>query len=275
MKLSSIFNWFQDHHREKILETQFPLEWTSYLEKNVGHYQRLDPEQQKHLRDLTQVFIAEKNWEGCGGLELNDEIRVTIAAQACMLVLALPHHGLYRQVDSILVYPSTVMRPEYKVGVFEVSTMPIPPSVPLLGEAHSKGGPVILVWDSMLQSSRHPESGHNVVYHEFAHKIDMLDGNADGTPLLDSPKQYQHWVEVCSREFLKLQAQAEIGEPTFLDQYGAVNEAEFFAVITEQFFDQPVLMKKYHPELYSLLKEFYRQDPAEARGMRGSDSAAE
>jgi Mlc titration factor MtfA (ptsG expression regulator) len=215
----------------------------------------------KHLRELVQAFIAEKHWEGCGGLELTDEMRVTIASQACLMILALPH-DLYRNVESIFVYPSTVLSPERKVGFFEVPRAPVPTSMPILGEAHLKG-PVILVWDSVKRTAMHPESGHNVVYHEFAHKLDMLDGAANGTPPLDSRARYQTWARVCEKEFLRLRAETEKGKHTFLDAYGATNEAEFFAVITEEFFDRPLALRQHHRELYDLLKDFYRQDPAQ------------
>lgn len=259
-------SWVRDHRRKKILETPFPPAWESVLERNVAHYRRLDDGQRKHLRELVQVFVAEKHWEGCGGLILSDEMRVTIAAQACLMVLALPH-DLYRGVESILLYPSTVVTPERQLGVFETPQAPMPGATPILGQAQLRG-PVILVWDSVLQTARHPEGGHNVVYHEFAHKLDLLDGQADGTPPLAGPEQYRRWVEVCSREFLRLRALTNAGKRTFLDSYGAVNEAEFFAVVTEQFFDQPVAMKKHHLELYEILRDFYRQDPAECdRGL--------
>jgi MtfA peptidase len=256
-----MWHWIRDHRRRNILETPFPSSWESYLEHNVAHYRRLDEGERKQLRDLVQVFVAEKHWGGCGGLVLNDEIRVTIAGEACLMILALPH-DLYRGVDSILVYPSTVVTPERRLGVFEVSQGLSSSPIPILGQAQLLG-PVILVWDSVLRSARHPESGHNVVYHEFAHKLDLLEGHADGTPPLDSPEQYRRWVEVCSKEFLRLRALSHLGKETFLDAYGAVSEAEFFAVVTEQFFDQPIAMKKRHPDLYGVLRDFYHQDPAE------------
>ena len=259
-----MWNWIQDHRRQKILEAPFPPEWESCLKRNVAHYRRLDEAERRHLRDLTQVFIAEKHWEGCGGLVLNDDIRVTIAAQACLMILALPH-DLYRKVKTVLVYPSTVLAPERPLGFFEVPEEPSTGPTPILGEAHQYGL-VILVWDAVLQSARHPENGHNVVYHEFAHQLDFLDGHADGTPPLESREQYRRWIEVCSREFLGLRASAEKGKHTFLDAYGAVNEVEFFAVVTEQFFDQPVAMKTRHPELYEVLRSFFRQDPVELEG---------
>ena len=256
-----MWSWIRNHRRERILQTPFPIAWESIIERNVAHYNRLGVSERKHLRDLVQIFIAEKNWEGCGGLALNDEIRVTIAAQACLMVFALPH-DFYRDVHTIYIYPSTVVIPERRIGVFEVPEGPSLGPTPILGEAHLHG-PVVLVWDSVLQSARHPENGHKVVYHEFAHVLDMYEGRADGTPPLEGREQYRRWVEVCSKEFLKLRALADGGKRTFLDSYGAVNEAEFFAVATEQFFDKPAAMNKHYPELYGVLLDFYKQDPAE------------
>jgi len=255
-----MWDWIRDHRRKSILETPFPQQWKKIFESNVTYYQRLNEVDQKNLRDLTQIFIAEKNWEGCGGLTLTDEIRVTIAAQACTLILEIPH-TFYSNVKTILVYPSTIVIPERKPGFFEMTTTPQSGPTPVLGEAHLYG-PIVLVWDSILQTARDPNSGHNVVYHEFAHKLDMLDGSANGTPPLETPEQYRQWIKICSEEFLKLRELTDCGEQTFLNSYGAVNEAEFFAVATEQFFEQSSDMKSKHAELYSVLSKFYRQDPS-------------
>jgi Mlc titration factor MtfA (ptsG expression regulator) len=256
-----MWHWIRDHHRQEILKTPFPLAWEKILQTNVAHYRRLDDSERGKLRELVQVFVAEKHWEGCGGLNLNDEIRVTIAAEACVMILALPH-DLYRRVESIFIYPSTVVTPQHQPGVFESVRTPISTGVPILGEAQLRG-PVILVWDSVRNSARHPETGHNVVYHEFAHKLDMLDGTADGTPPLENKDQYRRWIQVCEKEFLKLRSDSLNGRVSFLDSYGATNEAEFFAVITEQFFDQPAAMLKHHPDLYEILSGYYRQDPVQ------------
>jgi len=210
---------------------------------------------------MMQVFLQEKHWEGCGGLTLTDEIRVTIAAQACLLQLGLPH-DYYRNVKSILVYPSTVVPPERRPGIFERVDGPVAPPVPIVGQAFARG-PVILIWDTVLHGARHPEQGHNVVYHEFAHKLDMLDGAADGTPLLADRAQFAEWVAVCSQEFLRLRRLAEKGHKTFIDSYGAASEAEFFAVATEEFFDRPLALRRHAPDLYRVLSAYYRQDTAE------------
>ncbi|MDA8083814.1 MAG: zinc-dependent peptidase [Nitrospiraceae bacterium] len=230
------------------------------MRANVAHYCVLDDADRSELKAIMQVFLEEKQWEGCGGLDLTDEIRVTIAAQACLLQLGLPH-DYYRNVQSILVYPSTVVPPEHRPGIFEHVDGPVAVPVPILGQAFAQG-PVILVWDAVLHGARHPEQGHNVVYHEFAHKLDMLDGVADGTPLLADRDQFAEWVAVCSFEFLRLRRLAEEGHKTFLDAYGATNEAEFFAVATEEFFDRPIDLRKQVPDLYRVLSAFYRQDPA-------------
>lgn len=219
----------------------------------------LDAGERSHLRSLVQVFIAEKNWEGAGGLQITDEIRVTISAQACLLLLGL-QHNFYKNVESIVVYPSTVIAPQRKLGFFENTLTPVHSEQPILGQAFLHG-PVIVIWDAALRSGRHPQSGHNVIYHEFAHKLDMLDHTADGTPLLHSSDAYRDWVQTCSREYLRLKHDILKGKKSFLNAYGSTNEAEFFAVATEQFFDQPERMLNQAPDLYRVLKAYYRQDP--------------
>jgi Mlc titration factor MtfA (ptsG expression regulator) len=255
-----MFNWFADSRREQLLQTPFLPAWEEFLQRNVAHFCMLDNAERTHLRELIQVFVAEKDWEGCGGLELTDEIQITISAQACLLLLGLSHN-YYQNVETILVYPSAVVPPQRTPGFFETAVAPLKNSLPIIGQAFLQG-PVIIIWDSALHGGRHPELGHNVVYHEFAHKLDMLDGTADGTPPLRNRAEYHDWVEICSREYLRLKHDAEHGKKSFLNVYGATNEAEFFAVATEQFFDQPKLMINHTPDLYRVLKEYYLQDPA-------------
>jgi Mlc titration factor MtfA (ptsG expression regulator) len=254
-----MFHWLNDRRRKELTQAPFPPLWEDIVRRNVAHYCMLDDAERGHLRALIQVFIAEKNWEAAGGLELTDEIRVTISAQACLLVLGLPHN-YYRNVESIIVYPSTVVPPQRKPGFFETTIAPVKVEAPIIGQAFQQG-PVIIIWDAALRSSRHPEHGHNVIYHEFAHKLDMLDGTADGTPPLRDRAEYRDWIMTCSREYLRLRHDTEKGGHSFLDAYGATSEAEFFAVATEQFFDQPQLMIKHAPDLYRVLKDYYCQDP--------------
>lgn len=254
-----IFKWLRERRRERITQQPFPALWYQVLLDNVHHYHFLDDEERDHLEKMIQVFIAEKNFEGCGGLELRDEVKVTIAAEACLLLLGLGH-DLYRKLDSVLVYPSTVIPPESKVSVFAGITGISRDEVPVLGQAFMRG-PVILVWDAVKFGARKAD-GHNVVYHEFAHIIDMFDGRADGTPLLSSKDHYRKWARICTEEFFTLQEQVSKGKKTFLDGYGATNEPEFFAVATEFFFERPREMKERHSSLYALMQSFYNQDPA-------------
>jgi len=255
-----VLKWLAERRRRKLTRAPFPARWEEILCRNVLHYGTLDDPEKARLRALIQVFAAEKNWEGAGGLEITDEIRVTIAAQACLLFLGLSH-DYHRNVESIVVYPSTVISPEPRPGFFETITEPDEGDVAIDGEAF-EGGPVIIIWDAVLRGGRRPGSGSNVVFHEFAHKLDMLDGVSDGTPPLGSRTQYAEWSRTCSREFARLKREAGKGKNPFLDPYGAADEAEFFAVATEQFFDRPHALRGQAPDLYGVLKGFFNQDPA-------------
>jgi Mlc titration factor MtfA (ptsG expression regulator) len=254
-----IFDWLGERRRKRILAVPFPEAWVAVIERNMAHYRYLDAGERQRLRELVQVFVAEKEWEGCNGLELTDEIRVTIAAQACLLVLEL-EHVLYANVETILVYPSTFVPRRVEESIFATPGIEHP-MMPLLGEAHRRG-PVILTWDSVRRSGRHPELGHNVVYHEFAHKLDMLDGAADGVPPLENKAEYERWERVCKAEYEGLRALSDAGREGVLDPYGSTDEGEFFAVVTEAFFDTPIELAEEHPALYEVLRAFYRQDPA-------------
>ena len=262
-----MFNWWRKRSRKKLLQTPFPKEWRQILQERVAHYSYLTAAEQAYLEELTQIFIAEKTFEGCGGLEITDEIKVVIAAEASLLVLGLPPFQ-YKGLTSVLVYPSTVALPERRVGVFTQGLSIVPDRQAILGQA-MLNGPVILVWDAVVRDARHPERGHNVVYHEFAHILDMRDGSADGTPELHSTKLFKEWVEICSKEYFRLQKSVGEGQKTLLDAYGAVHEAEFFAVATELFFDRPRQMRKQLPELYAVVSAYYRQDTAVRKDLHG------
>ncbi len=251
-----IFRWLTERRRARLLETPFPPEWIAILDRNVKAFAVLDTEQQQHLRDLAQVFIAEKNWEGCGGLELTDEMRVTIAGTACLLILGRDH-DLMREVESILVYPSTVMLPEQPRGFFDGRPVVNDGPTAVHGVAHG-GGPVVLAWDQVLTGGRNAKDGRNLVIHEIAHKLDFLDGEADGTPPLDSSAARREWARVCSEVYL-----AHVkGDEHVLRDYATTNEAEFFAVASEVFFERPKQLARELPELYAVLRGFYNLDLA-------------
>lgn len=255
-----MFPWFKKRRRRKLAQAPFPPEWENILRRNTAFYRLMDADEYHRLRERIQVFIAEKSWEGCAGLELTDEMKVTIAAMACLLVLNIPQQ-YYNNVETILVYPEEVILPERKPGFFENITEPVEVEGPITGQAF-ESGLLILVWSAVVQSMEKAGYGYNVVYHEFAHQLDMQDGIADGTPRLSNRDKYRNWIKICSHEYLKLLKDVETGKRTFLDEYGATDEAEFFAVATEHFFDQPVQMLKKAPALYGVLRDYYRQDPA-------------
>jgi hypothetical protein len=253
-----LFSWLKNRRRRRIAAQPFPDAWLEVVHENVPYFALLTTQQQQKLLHDTQIFIAEKNWEGCGGLVLTDEMRVTIAAQACLLVLAI-EHDYYASVLSILIYAREfVVSGARRIGGGETVAADI-----RLGEAWYRG-PVILSWAEVLEGC-HLGNGRNVVWHEFAHQLDMLDRASDGTPPLPSRQQYEHWAAVMSAELASLRAAIRAHQPTLIDPYGAQNEAEFFAVTTECFFDSPVELASEHPELYGLLAGFYHQDPALVR----------
>jgi Mlc titration factor MtfA (ptsG expression regulator) len=256
-----MFRWLTERRRRHILETPWPEAWTAHLTANVAAYALLADDERARLRQLAQVFLAEKNFEGCGGLELTDEIRVTIAGQGCMLILGRDH-DLFARLVSILVYPSTVVTPEQRLPTFGYTRQPIVMGQPIAGEAF-RGDTVILVWDEVLRGARDPRDGRNVVLHEFAHAIDFLDGAADGTPPFEARGDYRTWAEVASAAYHALGDAVLRGAPTgVLRAYGATNEAEFFAVATEAFFEQPHQLAAEHRALYDVLARFYNLDLA-------------
>lgn len=247
-----ISHWLRDRRRRRLLATPFPPQWLEYLHRNVAHFRHLNPQEQKRLCDDLRIFLAEKYWEGCRGLHVTDEMKVTISAQACLLVLGL-RHNYFAQVQTVLIYPRAYLVP----GQTRIGHLAAEGFDPVLGNTQYRG-PVILSWADVKEA----HGGHNLVLHEFAHQLDFLDGMVDGTPPLEDPKEYETWREVMTDEFERLRKEAEQGRPTLLDPYGATNEAEFFAVATECFFEQPVAMTARHPRLYQLLRDYYHQDPA-------------
>jgi Mlc titration factor MtfA (ptsG expression regulator) len=247
--------------RRKAREAPFPPAWRALLTDRVAHWCFLDDAERERLESLIKVFLADKEFEGARGTKVAEDVKVTIAAQACLLLLGLEAGAYYyRDVHSIIVYPSTVVRRGPHASAVLSGAVTEAPAA-LLGEARLHG-PVLIVWDQALAQARHPERGHNVVYHEFAHKIDMVDGSADGTPPQRDRSSSRRWVEVLTMEFAALRQRADEGKPTLLDPYGATNSAEFFAVATEAFFDMPMSLQQQHPELYAVLADFYHQDPA-------------
>jgi Mlc titration factor MtfA (ptsG expression regulator) len=254
---------WRKQQREKLKVAPFPARWSRILEDGFPLYACLADGDRKELQGHILVFLAENSFEGCGGLEITEEMRVCIAAQACLLLLHC-ETDYYPSLRSILVYPSTYFAKATRhvgSGVMEER------QDSRLGEAWDSGA-VVLAWDAVHAGTANPGDGHNVVFHEFAHQLDFEDGRADGTPVLAAEvpwyrrrSRYKAWPRVLSGEYEKLRANIEEGKPTIIDEYGATNPAEFFAVATEAFFERPRALQERHPELYEELKRFYRQDP--------------
>lgn len=251
-----IFSWLRNRRRKRILAGPFPTEWAAYVERGVPHFHLLTPAEQTKLLDDVRVFVAEKNWEGCGGLVVTEEMKVTVAAAASLMTVGLPGEP-FRGVLSILIYPAGYAVSEER----QLQGGTIRGESARLGEAWYRG-PVILSWAEIEADMLHPGDGSNLVWHEFAHQIDMLDRDINGTPPLSGRAQRQQWHDVMTAEFEQLKRDAQHHRPTLLNPYGTTNEGEFFAVATECFFDCPQEMRQQHPRMYKLLQQYYRQDPA-------------
>ncbi|MDT8321763.1 MAG: zinc-dependent peptidase [Xanthomonadales bacterium] len=245
---------------KRAVSAPFPEEWEAALERNSEVYRHLPQPLRGRLRGLVKEFLHDKHFSGAGGLEITDEIRVTIAAEACMLILNR-RSGVYPGLRYLIVYPSAFIvahEGRDEAGVVDVS------SRDLLGESWGNGK-VILAWDSVLRGARNFGDGQNVVLHEFAHQLDSEDGSTDGAPLLAGESSYRSWAAVLANEFEILQQRSRKGQPSLLDEYGASHPAEFFAVATETFFEKPRQMAQHHVELFDTLKSYYRLDPREWR----------
>ena len=242
--------------RKRATAVPFPREWDEILARNFPLDDRLPEKDRDELRKRIQIFLAEKNIEGLGGLTLTDEIRVTIAAQACLLLL---HRGedVYPRLFSILVYPAAYKAPVVSYSPDGVITEG---EQERLGEAWNSGA-VVLSWEDVRFGAADCCDGHNVVLHEFAHQLDMENNVADGAPLLPRRSMYVAWARVLGREYEELQRAVAKNHRTVMDEYGAIDPAEFFAVATETFFEKPAQLNARHPELYEQLREFYQQDP--------------
>ena len=229
------------------------------IERRVAFFVRLSAADRSELLAHIQVFLNEKRFEGCAGLVMNDEIRVTVAAQACLLLLRRKTNYFPRLL-TILVYPSMYLVEEQRHiegPVWEEGTMS------RLGETGRAMGSMVLAWDAVKSGAADPSDGKNVVLHEFAHQLDFENDAADGAPVLTTREQQLSWRETMKTEFASLRAAEETGIPTLLDTYGATNPAEFFAVATEAFFERPRMLRAHHPRLYSELQNYFKQDPIE------------
>ena len=238
------------------VQAVFKDEWIGLLEGNVPLYARLPNEVRLLLHERIAQFISSTRFEGCNGLDLTDEMVMTVAAQACLLVVHREGEP-YPELRTVYLYPSTFSSVQKSQDEFGIVSE---------GEVHRLGeswetGTVILSWSSVEHGARNIHDAENVTFHEFAHQLDHEDGATDGAPGLPSREAYRSWARVFRENYADFQNLLENGKKTLIDPYGATNPAEFFAVATETFFEKPRQLHKKRPELYAELKGFYGLDP--------------
>ncbi len=241
---------------KRVLAQPFPPAWLAILERNLPVFHRMQPELKAQLQQLVQQFLHQKTFVGCEGLEVDDDMRVTIAGQACLLLLNR-HSKVYRDLRTILLYPTAFLVPRKHIDEAGVVTEM---RQDLLGESWGDGR-VVLSWDHVRRGAEDWTDGQNVVLHEFAHQLDSESGSNNGAPYLGSQDSYRSWSAVLSRDFAHLRSDALYRQPSVLDHYGATSPAEFFAVATETFFEKPYQLAERHPELYDEFQKYYRVDP--------------
>ena len=247
-----MLTWFKNRRRNRILRAPWPSSWNSILTNNVGHFKGLSSIEKNKLKAITKIIVSEKNWEAHGGLVMSDEIKVTIAGTAALILLGVDDF-YFDRVNTVIVFPHPIRR-ETQDGL-------------IVGrESHHageswQGGQVVLSWQDVICDSRNPSDGRNLVIHEFAHCLDRLDGEMGGSLTFDDSATTERWKQVCASAFEALSVAAERGQTTLLDYYGTTNLAEFFAVSSETFFEKPRQLKHEHSELFELLVEYYKVDP--------------
>jgi Mlc titration factor MtfA (ptsG expression regulator) len=247
----------------RALSTPLPRAALDVLAQNVAQYRGMPPDLQRQLQALVRQFLHQKTFVGCAGLDVTDEMRVTIAGQACLLLLNR-HSRVYPGLDTILVYPDAFVAPRK-----EVDAAGVVHDAPrgLLGESWGDGR-VLLSWHHVRRHGQAGPGAQNVVLHEFAHQLDSESGSNNGAPYLGSVESYRSWSAVLSRDFEALRHDAAFGHAegmaeAVLDHYGATSPAEFFAVATESFYEQPWALAARHPALYGEFVKYYRVDPRE------------
>ncbi|MEO6353015.1 MAG: M90 family metallopeptidase [Burkholderiaceae bacterium] len=256
--------WLPKLRLQHAVSRPFPRHYAKILHRNMPVYSRLPADLQLQLKRLIQQFLHQKKFVGCDGLTITDEIRITIAGKACLLLLnrSTP---VYPNLSFVLVYPRPFIAPHTEVTAGGLVTHR---NQALLGESWSDDR-VILAWDHVKRSEADTnagsdfEFGHDVVLHEFAHQLDSESGSTNGAPHLMSRASYARWSSVFLQEFAHLQEAVKHHSSDVIDHYGASSPAEFFAVATEAFFEKSVALGQEHPALFAALREYYCVDPRE------------
>lgn len=251
--LNRFFRWREQ--RQLRLARIPEMLWQRVVDDSLTGF-HLDQHELHQLRELASLFLIRKTISGAGGLDVDDYMSAVIASQACLLILKLDL-DYYDGWVEVIVYPDAfVVTREVRdeMGVVHKKR-----SV-LGGEAWSRG-PLILSWKDAKPNKNAHRSGSNVILHEFAHKLDMLDGAADGTPPLHPDMVLRTWIDAFTDTYKQLREKIERQYRTDIDPYAAENPAEFFAVVSEEFFGAPEQLHQYHAGIYQQLRLFYRQDP--------------
>ncbi len=246
-----MFGLFRFFRRRRFAKQPMPVDWIPMLEAKVPFYADLKGELKDRFHLRLKTFVWEKHWIEAGGMEITDEVRVVISAAAVRLSLHLKQ-AVYNRLTEIVVYPSHYKHPDRGMDPDHNATV--------FGEAHA-WGTVVLSWDAVVGGLADPNDGHDTATHEFAHVLDRNTGHFDGTPILHSMRDYRPWATVLTNHFDRLRAGRK-KQRQMMRKYGATNEAEFFAVATESFFEKPERMQENAPDLYALLKQYYGFDPA-------------
>ncbi|NQY65773.1 MAG: zinc-dependent peptidase [Alteromonadaceae bacterium] len=247
---------WREYQRDKIRNQPFKKQWRKIIQQRMPYFRQMPADLQLQLKQHIQVFLAEKNFIGCNGIKINDDIKITIAAQACLLLLNRKT-DYYPKLQTILVYPGAFVREQQKQNADGVQ---FTQKLALRGESWDFGK-IVLSWEDTLHGAQLPDDGANVVIHEFAHQLDQENGRANGAPILGKGQNYKCWSDVFSAQFERLKKQAKAGEPSLFDYYGATDPAEFFAVASEVFFEQSKQFCREQPSLYQQLKLYYKVDP--------------
>jgi MtfA peptidase len=246
-----IFPWSRRARRKKLLASPIPAAWEAALAEHVPLYALLPASVRQSLIGKARIMANEQRWAGSGGLQVTEEMKIVVAAQAVVL-LAGDEGYLYERLTAIQLYPEFIRgRPSRRRSDHGHTS--------LSGEAWQYGN-IRLSWPAVLEGAEDPQDGENVVFHEFAHHLDGLDGRMEGQPPLATESLQQRWP-ILKAECRELVQNLLHGRRTWLDPYAAENDAEFFAVVTEAFFEQPAELEEHHPELFAVFQELYRVDP--------------
>lgn len=256
-KLFSAIFGGRKRRREKLLAEPFPEKWRPLLLRAVPHFPNLPDAQRLKLENDIRIFLAEKRFVSGSDIDITEAMRVTIAAGACMMIVALPDLDVFPRLREVIIFPHNFTE---KLEAIGPDGRPYEIHRTRSGEAWHRG-PVVLAWNTVAHGVASPHDGYNVVTHEFAHVLDMQSGGVDGQPPLPTRAAQEKWVRIFYPAFDKFVDDQRRGRPTLVDPYGATNPAEFFAVASEHFFEQAPLLQRFHPDLYELLREFYQQDP--------------